>query len=213
MVIELPPFRLGQVMLEITLDTVVAVGPPGAAEPRNFACTAEELRDFLRTDDAGRYRPLPGAMTMRSNWQASVTGTLAEITEAIYPLAGEHTAQADDGTLRLVSLEEVLARQTGRYQVAAKLDGQGREVAAKVLCGQCVKQPLWRGEVWDGQSLPCPEPCSVMVSLCREAALWQASPPAPRRPDPALAYANFEEPGNEIRETYLRARYGDQANG
>jgi hypothetical protein len=48
-----------------------------------------------------------------------------------------------------------------------------------------------------------------MVSLCREAALWQDGPPKRTTPDPRAPFAAFDEPGNEIREAYLEKRYGD----
>src|SRR6185437_2660421 len=100
----------------------------------------------------------------------------------------------------------------GRYSVAASLDAHGRRLASEVLCSQCVRVPVWRGVQTDAAErggvarIPCPEPCSVLVSLCREAALWQQSPPVRSEPDRTVAFAAFETPGNEMREAYLAAR-------
>lgn len=209
--IELPELRFGEVTMRIAedMESITVVGPAGFGERTRLVITPDELREFIRTDDRGRYRPLPGALTMRTNWEAEVRGELAAVAEALYPLAAEQQALAEDGELRIVGLDDVLSRQTGRYRPASELDQQGRDVAARVLCGQCVKQPLWRGEAWDEQSIPCPEACSVMVALCREAALWERERPSLEQPDPEVAYAAFEEPGNEIREVYLRVRYGE----
>ncbi len=68
---------------------------------------------------------------------------------------------------------------------------------------------LGRGRAQADGEIPCPEPCSVLVSLCREAALWQREPPSPAQADPNVAFAAFDAPGNEIREAYLAARYGN----
>lgn len=207
----LPEIRFGEVTLRIAedMESITVVGPAGFGERERLLMTPDELREFTRSDDRGRYRPLPGALTMRTNWEAEVRGELAAVAEALYPLAAEQQALAEDGELRIVWLDDVLSRQTGRYRTANELDERGRDVAARVLCGQCVKQPLWRGETWDEQSIPCPEACSVMVALCREAAVWEKERPSRAEPNPDVAFAAFEEPGNEIREVYLRIRYGE----
>lgn len=207
----LPEIRFGEVTLRIAedMESTTVVGPAGFGERERLLMTPDELREFTRSDDRGRYRPLPGALTMRTNWEAEVRGELAAVAEALYPLAAEQQALAEDGELRIVGLDDVLSRQTGRYRTANELDERGRDVAPRVLCGQCVKQPLWRGETWDEQSIPCPEACSVMVALCREAAVWEKERPSRAEPNPDVAFAAFEEPGNEIREVYLRIRYGE----
>jgi len=208
----LPEIRLGEATLRIAgdMETITVVGPAGFGERVRLSLTPDELREFTQVDDRGRYRPLRGAMTMRTNWEAEVRGELAAVAEALYPLAAEQQALAEAGELRVVGLDDVLSRQTGRYRLASELDERGRDVATRVLCGQCVKQPLWRGGAWDDQSIPCPEACSVMVALCREAALWEKERPELATPDPGVPYAAFDEPGNEIREVYLRVRYGER---
>jgi hypothetical protein len=167
------------------------------------------VREWTRVDDAGRYRPLPGAKTMRTGWQARCEpGEVMALLDEVYPLAERHTEQYGRGALRVVAMDEVLERQTGRYKVAAELDARGREVAQQVLCGRCVKAPVWGGEQPASGQIPCPEPCSVMVSLCREAALWQQAMPPGAPVDSEVAFAAFDAPGNEVRETYLEARRG-----
>ncbi|MCL6646686.1 MAG: hypothetical protein K6U88_17315, partial [Dehalococcoidia bacterium] len=54
-------------------------------------------------------------------------------------------------------------------------------------------------------SPPCPEACSVFVALAREAAAWEQEGAEPAPVDPAIPFAAFEEPGNEIREAVLAA--------
>ena len=213
--IPVPPFPFGETHVLLTRDLrhMRVWGPLTEDEPFHFEPTPDELRDWVRVDDRGRYRPLPGAKTMRKGWEATIEtpdNDHQAVYDALYPLAMAQRALGSDG-LRVVSLDEVLSRQASRYKIAAELDDEGRRTAANVLCGQCVKAPLWNGMPWpEGPQIVCPEPCSVMVSLCREAATWQRNPPQLAAVDPDLPFADFEQPGNEIREAYLRERYGDQ---
>lgn len=187
--------------------TVRRAGDATPAEP--LGPDLDAIRERVRADSFGRYRPLPGARTMPAGWAVRCKPQeLDAVLDEIYPLARTHSRQWAAGELRIVSLDDVLARQAGRYRVAAELDDTGRAVARDVLCGVCVKAPVWAGEN-PGDFIPCPEPCSVMVSLCREAALWQDEQPERAAPDPSVPFAAFDVPGNEIREAYLEKRYGD----
>lgn len=162
------------------------------------------IRARVRFDDAGRYRPLPGARTLPSGWHVRCTaGQLPAVIEAVYPLVPRHIALAARRQLRTDTMEAVLARQGGRYEVAKDATFEARGVASDVLCGQCVKTPAWGGEQLATESvIPCPEPCSVMVSLCRELALAEpgGQPPAP---DPGSGFAAFEDPANPVRVACL----------
>ena len=212
--IPVAPFPFGETHVLLTHDLCYmrVWGPQTEAEPERLELTPDELREWVRVDDHGRYRPLPGAKTMRTGWEVTIATADRDhqaVYDALYPLAMAQRSLGSEG-LRVVSLDEVLLRQASRYKIAAELDREGRRAAANVLCGQCVKAPLWNGVPWpEGPQIVCPEPCSVLVSLCREAATWQPNPPQPAAVDPDLPFAGFEQPGNEIREAYLRERYGD----
>ena len=197
-------FALGEVRVAFRAGRVELSGPRRGAEPVPLAPTVEALRQHVRDDDDGRYRPLSGARTMPGGWRVSLPESLAEAAiEAVYPQALLHQCQAAKGTLRVVAFEEVIARQRGRYRVAGELDAEGRQQASAVLCGGCVRTPVWTAETATDDGILCPEPCSVMIALCREAALWQREAPAPATPNTEVAYADFAAPGNEIREAYL----------
>ncbi len=202
-------FKLGQI--EVRFDgTVAVVSGPRGDEEGVAEVALDALREWVRQDGGGRYRPLPGARTMRRGWQVRCRNDeeLLAAIDAIYPLARQHIEQHERVELRVVPLDEVLGRQSGRYAVAASLGPQGREAAAQALCGLCVKTPVWRSGSVAEWTIPCPEPCSVLVALCREAALWEKAPPDPAPVDAGLPFARFDLPGNQVREAYLAARFG-----
>lgn len=165
----------------------------------------EDLLAHTRSDGLGRYRPLTGARTLPRGWRVEFGdgASVEAVIETVYPLAVVHQRQWVAGTLRVVSLDEVLRRQSGRYESTAALSAAGRRLAIETVCGICVRRPVWDGAVPAAGEIPCPEPCSVLVAFCREAALWEADPPPAQPADPAVPFAAFDEPGNELRERYL----------
>ena len=191
---------------EIDGRTAIGVGEP----VQLVSPAAATIRERVRHGDDGRYRPLSAARGLPTRWFAATTPEITEeaVVEAVYPLATVHRRQFDAGTLRVVGLDEVLRRQSGRYEEASALSSRGRVLAQEVLCHSiCVRSPVWAGAEPGSHEIPCPEPCSVLVALAREAALWEREPPEPAEPAPAVAFADFETSGNEVREAYLvRAR-------
>ncbi|MCY3647838.1 MAG: DR2241 family protein [Chloroflexi bacterium] len=197
-------FTLGEVAVAFRDGQVEFSGPRSGPDAGELTGTVEALREHVRFDDQGRYRPLSGARTLPGNWHVSLPETLAEAAiEAVYPQALLHQQQGEEGTLRVTTLDEVVVRQRGRYRIAAELDAEGRERARDALCGRCVRTPVWAEQAASDEEIPCPEPCSVMIALCREAALWQRETPQPSSPYPEVAFADFPTPGNEVREAYL----------
>lgn len=194
---------------ELTVTRVsVGVPPRVAGAPlRILPPDIDAIANFVRHGDDGRYRPLSGAKTLPTGWEVVLGRALKpeEVVEAVYPLATVHQRQLADGTLEVVPLHAVLQRQSGRYEDSEGLSELGRKLAIEMLCGVCVRRPVWDGATCGPAEIPCPEPCSVMVALCREAALWERSLPDRTVPDATVAFAAFEEPGNELRERYLSA--------
>lgn len=208
------PCTIGELVFEG--DIVRGPGQP----VRELPPDPEAIRTHLRFDDAGRYRPLSGARGMPSGWFVRLEPGLTpdDVLEAAYPLAAVHRRQAAAGTLRVVPLEDVLRRQSGRYQETAALTTAGRALIRNELCGRCVRTPVWPLTLQPPTSnlppstshlppsaIPCPEPCSVLVALAREALAWEREPPEPSPVDPSVPFADFEQPGNEIREACIAA--------
>ncbi len=200
------PDQFGELTVLRKDGTTVVRGP---GERRDTVPSDENaLRLRVRLDVQGRYRPLSGARTLPAGWEVKTAPglPLERAIETVYPLALTHMRLHAEGKLLMATLDDVLSRQTGRYAGSEKLPPDRRAIAIGLLCGQCVRIPLWNGEECSGAEIPCPEPCSVLVSLCREAAFWEDEPPEPAPVDPAVAFAAFDEPGNELREAYLAAR-------
>jgi len=193
-------FQLGQLTV-----SPEGIGVASGAEPEPVR-GEEALFEHVRHDALGRYRPLTGARTLRAGWFASADDRfpVEAAIEVVYPLALTHQRQFADGTLRVVGIDDVLRRQSGRYEDTSSLDAANRRRATQLVCGECVRRPVWDGAACGPRDIPCPEPCSVLVAFCREAALWQHEPPAPVPEDPAVPWAAFDVPGNELRERYLR---------
>lgn len=203
---------LGELSLVHRGPTVELRGPAAPGEPLQVDAAPEALRQWTRFDAAGRYRPLSGARTLRPGWVAHCDEVACEAAiDAIYPLARVHNRQYADGSLRVVPLEEVLARQSGRYEGSASLPPGARALLREVLCGGCVRAPVWAGENPGPGAIACPEACSVFVAFAREAALWEESPPSAAPVEPTVPFAAFDAPGNELREAYLARRFPPRA--
>ena len=199
-------FAFGEIDVAFGEGRVTLTGPRAGSAPRVIEATVEALREHVRFDDRGRYRPLSGARTMPGGWRAVLPARLAGAAlDAVYPLAMLHQAQAAAGRLRVVPFAETAARQRGRERAAGELDAAGRDRARATLCGNCVRTPVWAGESADADAIPCPEACGLLLALCREAARWRDAPPPSAPPDADVPHAAFGTPGNEVREAYLRA--------
>ncbi len=198
------PFSLGEVRVEFEGTRVLLSGPPGEGVERQLEPTIGALRRHVRVDERGRYRPLSGARTLPRGWRVSLPAERVRAAlDAVYPQALLHQEQAAEGRLRTVSFDDVVRRQRGRYRLAGKLTAQGRDRAKAVLCGRCVRTPVWADPTAESSEIPCPEPCSVLLALSREAALWQEERPDPTAPNPTIPFADFSAAGNELREAYL----------
>lgn len=207
------PFALGEVTVMFEAGLAVIAGPvtvPG--QPVQAVDGPEALHRFLRVADDGSYRPMAGARGMRGNWSVRVPiADLRASLDAIYPLATDHIRMEAEGTLRVVSLSEVLDRQSGRYTAAAKATPVQRDAVATALCSECVRVPVWAGWARASDDIPCPEACSFFVALCREIVLdpdASTRTVAPGEPDVSAGFADFEHPANRLAASARRALAG-----
>jgi len=143
----------------------------------------EELRELAQTTEAGAYRPLKSAPTLRKGWQVlAVNGQELEAAlNHLYPGALADGCAAAGANPPVTHYREFTARQTGMYRITAMLDDA---VAARVITAGCdskfcLKQRLWTvagleadaPEIQDNSSaIPCLEPCAVFLEFARKAA-------------------------------------------
>jgi sirohydrochlorin cobaltochelatase len=109
---------------------------------------AEDAAELARFDDAGNYRPLKTAPTLRHGWKLSLAN-LAELRLALdlfYPgrLAAFHAFEQDE--LGTTPLHATLERQTGMYRIAAQIREEQADELVGRFCrsdGGCLRTILW----------------------------------------------------------------------
>lgn len=212
---ERRPFALGELDVTFDGDDAVIVVPGTEGLSAEVPADVARLRQWARTGEDRAYRPLSGARGLRRGWHTRVPiEQLRDALDAVYPLAPLHIARAASGDLRIASAADVLGRQSGRYQAVRELGATAIRAVRETLCDDvCLRTPFWVGNpALEEGTIPCPEPCSVFVSLAREVALAGESA-TPSDEDPSIPFAAFDEPGNPLRERTLIALREPETTG
>ncbi|MBV8899606.1 MAG: hypothetical protein JOY92_05790, partial [Verrucomicrobia bacterium] len=195
------PWYVGEVLVSGSPDNVFTLqhqadarGGLGVdAVPHRFAA-AEEVRDWVRYDAAGNYRPLKGAPTLRRGWsfQTRSSQDLRRALDFIYPGALANWLAERSGKLRVTNLRQTLERQTGMYRVTRKITDEAADRMIGGFCRSdtgCLRTILWRidaarpvttlpAQKFDpdsdqlgraGACVPflCAEPCNLLVAEAR----------------------------------------------
>lgn len=140
-------------------------------------------REIALFDDAGGFRPLKAAPTLRRGWRLVLQDmkTLREALDFFYPAALGSWVAFARGEAQPVPLRETLNRQTGMYRVTAHLtDEQVRSVVRSTceFATRCRRRITW--ELSSGTPLACltPEKTNLapgkeeMPVLCLEGCNW-----------------------------------------
>lgn len=128
--------------------------------------TPAELRARVRE---APFRSLATADDLPVGWRVEIEQPeqLHAAVETIYPGAVADWAAAQVGALRVHTLAETAARQTGMYRVLGDLPEAAQTYTVERICKACVRQPLWFSQTV-GDKLPCPEPCNHWLSAALE---------------------------------------------
>jgi len=140
----------------------------------------EEASAIARFDDAGAFRPLKSAPTLRHGWSLTL-GTLADLHLALdgfYPAALGNWRASLSSTLRPVALRTTVNRQTGMYRITGKItDVQAAELVEAVCVPGCLRRRLWAipedvpptapGLPTKEIPLLCGEACNLLVAAAR----------------------------------------------
>jgi sirohydrochlorin cobaltochelatase len=110
---------------------------------------ADDAIEIAKYDDAGNYRPLKTAPSLRHGWRLELD-TLEDLRHALdyfYPGRLAVFAAWKSDKLKTTPLRETLDRQSGMYRVAAKIsDSQVNDLVAD-FCrsnGGCLRTILWK---------------------------------------------------------------------
>ncbi len=110
---------------------------------------ADDAAELARFDEAGKYRPLKTAPTLRQGWELRL-GNLAELRLALdffYPGRLATWLAFERNELIATPLRATLERQTGMYRIAAQIgEEQANELVGR-FCrseGGCLRTILWR---------------------------------------------------------------------
>jgi hypothetical protein len=166
---ELPPWHIGEI--EIEPGYFLRHTEKGNSEKRILSLA--ELRDFLKVDEQGNFRPLRAAPNLKNGW---IYGPLPfpDLVEAlnfIYPAAIAHWAYQQSGQLPVVSYDVTASRQTGRYKNVGDINRKELDALSDVICREsCLRTRLWGGGSAEPIivkkstiSIPCPEVCNYFI--------------------------------------------------
>jgi sirohydrochlorin cobaltochelatase len=118
--------------------------------------------EIARFDDAGNYRPLKTAPTLRHGWKilARHLAQVEQVIDTIYPGRLAMLRAFKAGDLTTTSMRETLNRQSGMYRVAAKISDEQIDDLVGDFCRSdrgCLRTILWKRDACNkGPSLKLP---------------------------------------------------------
>ena len=163
-------------------------------------------REIAQTTNAGEHRPLKTSPNLRQGWAlVDLDGrALWTALDYLYPACALHWHAGREGTLRVTHWRETAGRQSGIYAPVKLLaDGAVRNVV-RACCADavCLRRVAWEidggtplaladeGPVEGEAAVPCPEACSMFISLARQVLKLER---APRTGVPTLGPLGTEE--------------------
>jgi sirohydrochlorin cobaltochelatase len=143
--------------LQITADAVRHINDD---QPTVTLTEPDALRRKVRENP---FRPLATSADLPCGWHVPTNGDLRRvqaIIETVYPGTSGNNLTPPN------SLENLLQRQTGRYQEIQQMNESTRTEVVRHVCGKCVRQPMWVSNEVDVKAriLKCPEPCDYWLS-------------------------------------------------
>ncbi|HEV2131267.1 MAG TPA: DR2241 family protein [Longimicrobiaceae bacterium] len=190
----------GRVFLEVRL----LAGLEGEYEVRHAADTSLPLeslqttsdpyaaREIAQTTAAGEHRPLKTAPNLRRGWALVALDArgLWTALDYLYPACAVHWHAGREGTLRVTHWQETAGRQSGIYSAVGLLPNEAVRNTAWACCADvvCLRRVAWEIDAEtplgvfseeksvDGARVPCPEPCSLFISLARKVLSLERSP-------------------------------------
>jgi len=163
-------------------------------------------RELAQVTHRGEHRPLKTSPNLRQGW--AMVGLDARglwtALDYLYPACALHWHAGRQGTLRVTHWRETAGRQSGMYAAVRLLPDDVVRNTVRACCADavCLRRVAWEIDAEtplalapepppDGDArVPCPEACSMFISLAREVLVTERSP---RRELPGLGALAAEE--------------------
>ena len=137
----------------------------------------EDLRELVRLDPTGNFRPLRAAPNLRQGWAChadNLHGLLLAL-DYLYPAALANWTLQEHNQLSPIPWREAAERQTGRFRIVREIDETALQELVSSCCETgCLKQRLWSSAAQPVEiianeiPLLCPEACNYLVGKARE---------------------------------------------
>jgi sirohydrochlorin cobaltochelatase len=141
---------IGQIAIECRDDGTFSLShrEDSAREALTVYRGADDAVELARFDDAGRYRPLKTAPTLRHGWKLALENVSALRTalDLFYPGRLAALFVFEKGQLVATPFRETLQRQSGMYRVAAQIEEEQADELIGDFCrsdGGCLRTILW----------------------------------------------------------------------
>jgi sirohydrochlorin cobaltochelatase len=172
-----PPWRIGQLVIQPSFEIRHEADADVPGHVLRQAHSLADLREWIRLDEAGKFRPLRAAPTLRRGWiyQAANLKELHAALDYLYPSELANWLLWKAGQLPITPWPETAQRQTGRFRIVRELDEPAVKQLVRDYCQPgCQKKRLWSpaGEEIKTSSgqlpLLCPEACNFLIGKARE---------------------------------------------
>lgn len=167
--------------------------------------TLPGLRETVRYDNQGRYRPFAGAKTLPSGWVRTVDSlqALFRTVDVVYPGSVVDWYREGTGDFDSLDFETVADRHTGRYDDLGSIPEADREATIAACCGDCSRRPVWTDGGGQESAIPCREPCSFLLAAMTTFHDLDTVRTAGADDSPD---GDLDAPGNRYRKRYRHAR-------
>jgi hypothetical protein len=139
-----------------------------------------ELRKLAMFTAEGQFRPLRSSPDLPRDWIFTCISPeeLWRALQELYPSSIADWFAARDPNPPVTNYRDFTNRQTGMYRITQLLSDEQAATVTRAACHArfCLKQRLWTvpGLATESQeeksSIPCLEPCAILLELARKAA-------------------------------------------
>ncbi|MEY2520117.1 MAG: hypothetical protein QOF24_1876 [Verrucomicrobiota bacterium] len=143
--------HIGQIAIECLDDGSFTLVHRDDAARNDLALyhAAQDATEVARFDDAGNYRPLKTAPSLRHGWRLALRSVveLRTALDLFYPGRLAALFAFEKQELVTTPLRETLGRQSGMYRIAAQIDDPAADELIGNFCrsdGGCLRTILWR---------------------------------------------------------------------